>query len=403
MKTTTARIGKIAQLPHDIREELNLRLFNGTLGSRILPWLNELPEVKEALSGFFSNPAITSQNLSEWRHGGYQDWLHHRERERRIQRLTEEGENLKDREEDLDLFENFARVAAAELTVDLDSLSRLKGNQRAVRMLKLTLNLSRLQNAYNRSRSSLLAWAKWNHRFLIRQDYQNFPRQEKNPPPFASRPEPDQNATASSPSAPQPFRNDSTADKVPEKRIYHVRTIYHRKGCGCICHDCHPDDGPYPYAEAVKDHAAAKETGALCYDRGNVSINTQPIECYCPCNDCDPDRAAQQRSPLLDPAHIIPANISPVKIPAPNPPPPQTPSTSGIQFPTSDASPVQGDETAGKSPNPDPISDPKNQPAPARYDPSADFLRQAAHRKTLTAPITYSARICTSQKSLLGQ
>src|SRR5438094_278684 len=40
------RTGKIARLPHTIREQLNRRLQDGELGKPILQWLNSLPEVK---------------------------------------------------------------------------------------------------------------------------------------------------------------------------------------------------------------------------------------------------------------------------------------------------------------------------------------------------------------------
>ena len=52
MKT---RVGKIARLPHDIREQLNQRLFNGALGPELMNWLNALPEVQQVLSDFFES------------------------------------------------------------------------------------------------------------------------------------------------------------------------------------------------------------------------------------------------------------------------------------------------------------------------------------------------------------
>ncbi len=75
-----SRKGKIARLPEDIRSELNLRLFNGQSGAKILPWLNELPETKAVLEEDFEGLRVTDQNLSEWRKGGYEEWLRRRER-----------------------------------------------------------------------------------------------------------------------------------------------------------------------------------------------------------------------------------------------------------------------------------------------------------------------------------
>jgi len=68
-----------------------------------------------------------------------------------------------------------------------------------------------------------------------------------------------------------------------DKRVYLTRLIYRRKGCGCVCRTCHPDNGEYPYAEAVQDAAEAKQRGALSFWRGLTMINTNPQECACPC------------------------------------------------------------------------------------------------------------------------
>jgi hypothetical protein len=74
-----ARTGKIARLPLKVQNALNLRLLDGEAGSRILPWLNELPETKSALAEYFEGEPVRDQNLSEWRKGGYRDWLARRE------------------------------------------------------------------------------------------------------------------------------------------------------------------------------------------------------------------------------------------------------------------------------------------------------------------------------------
>jgi len=59
-----ARQGKFARLPAKIREEVNKQLLDGKSGPSILAWLKT--------NGFMD---LTEQNLSEWRKGGYQDWL----------------------------------------------------------------------------------------------------------------------------------------------------------------------------------------------------------------------------------------------------------------------------------------------------------------------------------------
>src|SRR6266568_3622712 len=71
MKTRT---GKIARLPHSIREQLNLRLQNNERGKSILKWLNGLPEVQAVLKEHFKGKPIGLQNLTEWKQGGFNDW-----------------------------------------------------------------------------------------------------------------------------------------------------------------------------------------------------------------------------------------------------------------------------------------------------------------------------------------
>jgi hypothetical protein len=66
--------GKISRLPDDIREQLNKRLFDGQGGTEILAWLNDLPEVKEILAAQFSGVPVNHENLSNWRHSGYERW-----------------------------------------------------------------------------------------------------------------------------------------------------------------------------------------------------------------------------------------------------------------------------------------------------------------------------------------
>ncbi|HEX4122467.1 MAG TPA: hypothetical protein VH619_17770 [Verrucomicrobiae bacterium] len=73
--TTSLRRGKIARLPSNIREELNIRLDDGQEAGEILAWLNALPQVREILANHFEGSPVSPQNLSAWRHGGFQEWL----------------------------------------------------------------------------------------------------------------------------------------------------------------------------------------------------------------------------------------------------------------------------------------------------------------------------------------
>ena len=70
-----ARIGKIARLPGGIRSQLNSRLQDNVEGKQIVQWLNSLPEVQKVLAKNFDGRPINEQNLTDWRQGGYEEWL----------------------------------------------------------------------------------------------------------------------------------------------------------------------------------------------------------------------------------------------------------------------------------------------------------------------------------------
>lgn len=74
-----SRIGKIARLPREIREVLNLRLDNGESGVALVEWLNSQRKVKAVLKAEFGGSPINEQNLSDWRQGGFVEWQKHQE------------------------------------------------------------------------------------------------------------------------------------------------------------------------------------------------------------------------------------------------------------------------------------------------------------------------------------
>ena len=89
------RTGKIARLPHAIREQLNQRLRDGELGKTLAPWLNSLPEVQTVLAADFAGQPISPQNLSEWRRGGYKEWALQQEALAMIQTISADTDALK--------------------------------------------------------------------------------------------------------------------------------------------------------------------------------------------------------------------------------------------------------------------------------------------------------------------
>ncbi|MCX7008996.1 MAG: hypothetical protein NTY53_17405 [Kiritimatiellaeota bacterium] len=89
------RTGKIARLPHAIREQLNRRLRDGEQGVVLVVWLNAQPEVKEVVRAEFGNRPITVQNLSEWKQGGFRDWLQRVETMELVQRVAGEAAEIR--------------------------------------------------------------------------------------------------------------------------------------------------------------------------------------------------------------------------------------------------------------------------------------------------------------------
>jgi hypothetical protein len=89
MPDQRARQGKIARLPVAIRNEVNRRLFENEPGAKIVAWLNTQDDVLKILDEFFCSIPVSPQNLSEWRQGGYQDWLRRQERVENLKDLSQ--------------------------------------------------------------------------------------------------------------------------------------------------------------------------------------------------------------------------------------------------------------------------------------------------------------------------
>src|SRR6266542_1509247 len=85
------RTGKIARLPRSVRDELNRRLDEGEQGKKLVAWLNALPEVQAIVAAEFGGKIIREQNLSEWKQGGYRDWMVQQEALEIAERLGEDA------------------------------------------------------------------------------------------------------------------------------------------------------------------------------------------------------------------------------------------------------------------------------------------------------------------------
>lgn len=84
-----SRKGKIASLPAKIRDEINRRLHDGETARQILPWLNADTDVLRVLDERWHEQPVDAHNLSQWRQGGYQDWLNRNEKVSALKVLSE--------------------------------------------------------------------------------------------------------------------------------------------------------------------------------------------------------------------------------------------------------------------------------------------------------------------------
>jgi hypothetical protein len=90
-----SRRGKIARLPKMIRDELNLRLSDGESGTALVVWLNNLPDVQRVLASDFGGQPVNTDNLSQWRKGGYREWLQKEEAAELVRHPFAEADDLK--------------------------------------------------------------------------------------------------------------------------------------------------------------------------------------------------------------------------------------------------------------------------------------------------------------------
>jgi hypothetical protein len=109
------RLGKIARLPREIRKQLNVRLRDGEVGRQLVDWLNGLPEAQAMLAAQFGGRPISEQNLTEWKQGGYEDWLRLQEDCAYARILTEGAHDLEKETGEIRLEDRLAAPMALAL------------------------------------------------------------------------------------------------------------------------------------------------------------------------------------------------------------------------------------------------------------------------------------------------
>ena len=122
------RTGKIARLPLALREQLNRRLQDGEIGRDLVVWLNAAPEVQGVLKAEFGERPLNEQNLSDWKTGGYEDWLAHQETMAQVNQLVANAKELGG-SSDTPLSELLTTCLTARYVVELSHLTaKAEGN-----------------------------------------------------------------------------------------------------------------------------------------------------------------------------------------------------------------------------------------------------------------------------------
>jgi hypothetical protein len=121
-----SRVGKIARLPRQIREELNRRLDDGESGVDVVAWLNAQPKVRAVLEKEFAGRPINEQNVSEWKLGGYVEWQKHQEALALARELTADAKELTEATGE-SLAEAVSSVLAARYATILGTLNAATG------------------------------------------------------------------------------------------------------------------------------------------------------------------------------------------------------------------------------------------------------------------------------------
>ncbi len=162
-KIMSTRNGKIARLPKPIRDQLARRIDNGEQGKDLVEWLNGLPAVQEVLDEQFAARPINEQNLSEWKQGGYPEWLRQEETRSLVSKLTEQSDDLDDAADGQEISDCLAGFLAAELarlaTTFLEK--ETDPEKRWKRLCELHRELSRLRRDDHRAVRTLIKRQNW--------------------------------------------------------------------------------------------------------------------------------------------------------------------------------------------------------------------------------------------------
>lgn len=172
------RTGKIARLPKPVRDQLNQRLENGEKGTALVRWLNSLPEVQHLIQHEFHGYPIREQNLSEWKKGGYLDWLAQQQRLSTVRQMEEQAEEIAHGTTPTDLNRQLSVILMAELAQVLRDLKQTaNASERANAIGQLVTRFAQLRREESSAHRAELACEKWKRHVQKEEDHKDFARQ----------------------------------------------------------------------------------------------------------------------------------------------------------------------------------------------------------------------------------
>jgi hypothetical protein len=146
---SNSRTGKIGRLPRAIRQQLNERLADGESSQVLVAWLNDCEVVQERLAQYFGGRPITEHNLSDWKQGGFQDWLRHQEARGMLREFLNEAEELAAELEDEDgagLTDRVTEMVAMVLVKLFKEVAEAEGGpEKRKAVLEISREISRLR------------------------------------------------------------------------------------------------------------------------------------------------------------------------------------------------------------------------------------------------------------------
>ncbi len=117
-----ARQGKVARLPYRLKKEVNERLRDGQPARKILAWLNKQPGAISIWAEYFSEQPATAQNLSEWRDGGYKEYLAEIAELESVEQLTDYALQIAERS-GASLADGAAAIVAGQIVKSFKEIS----------------------------------------------------------------------------------------------------------------------------------------------------------------------------------------------------------------------------------------------------------------------------------------